>query len=696
MYRIGVDTGGTFTDSVIIDASGQVGVGKALSTKADLSIGICNSIENAASTLGLSLDDALAGAELLAHATTVGINALLTSTGAHVGLITTAGFEATVPIARGNKVIGVEEARRTEAARWEKPAQLLSRRDIVGVHERVDSHGTILQPLDDDDVRQALSTLRDRGAQALAVSLLWSIVEPRHELRIAELAAEELPGVHVTLSHRLAPRIGEYERTMTAVLDAYVAPLVAGYIDKLGEVFAAKGFTGRFVVTQSSGGVQDAARIVHAPVDTLNSGPVGGVCASLDLGRRLGHANVVATDVGGTSFDVGLVADGRLQYARRPMVGMYPLATPVVDLTSIGTGGGSIAWIDTAMGALRVGPQSAGADPGPACYGRGGADPTVTDAAVALGYLNQLGGTLTLNPQAARDAIRVAIAEPLGKTVEQAAEDILVVANAQMADLVRRSTVQRGHDPADFALYAYGGAAPQYAGRYAAELGVAEVVVPALAAVFSAYGAAATDLRSLAELEVRPESLDTALSWIPDALARLDAQARDDLANTDQDASHQLEVEQRIALRFARQVHALPIVIDGRQPLDAESLAATFRAEYERLVGAGTAFASAGIEVVSLAVEARAPVSRQAAVVGAAHNGSGVLTVREHRDAYFDGTTVSCPVYDGSSVPAGVEIVGPAFVELSTTTLVVYPGHIAIHEPTGDIRLLLPKGPNQS
>jgi N-methylhydantoinase A len=684
MYRIGVDTGGTFTDSVIIDASGRVGVGKALSTHHDLSLGILRSIENAAATVGLTLDDALRGADLLAHATTVGINALLTGRGARVGLVCTAGFEATVPIARGNKVIGIEERLRTEAVHWQKPPLLLQRRDIVGVRERIDAHGTVLEPLDETGARAALARLREHGVQAVAVSLLWSIVDPRHELRIAELAVEELPGVHVTLSHRLAPRIGEYERTTTAVLNAYVAPLVSVYIERLRGVFAERGFTGRFVVNQSSGGVQHAERIVHAPVDTLNSGPVGGVCASLDLGRRLGHANVVATDVGGTSFDVGLVADGRLQYARRPMIGMYPLATPVVDLTSIGTGGGSIAWIDASMGALRVGPQSAGADPGPVCYGRGGTSPTVTDAAVALGYLTQLGGALTLDAAAASAAIERDIAGPLGVTVEQAADAILTVANAQMADLVRRSTVQRGHDPADFALYAYGGAAPQYAGRYAADLGVAEVVIPSLASVFSAYGAAATDLRSMAELEIRPEPLETALTWLPAEIAALEARARNDVESGSPDT---VRVERRISLRFARQVHSLPIVLDGTP--DAATLAATFRAEYERLVGAGTAFASAGIEVVGVTVEARAPIVTDAAIAGTHHGSGGPLSSIGERDAWFDGATVRCPVFDGATVPAGARIAGPAFVELPTTTLVVYPGQTAVQEATGDIRLLL-------
>ena len=301
-------------------------------------------------------------------------------------------------------------------------------------------------------------------------------------------------------------------------------------------------------------------------------------------------------------------------------------------------------------------------------------------------------GRCSSTPRQRRAAIERTIAGPLGITVEQAADDILRVANAQMADLVRRSTVQRGHNPADFALYAYGGAAPQYAGRYAADLGVAEVVIPSLASVFSAYGAAATDLRNMAELEIRPESLESALEWLPTELARLEATAR---AAVDADAPvgaaeapGATRVERRISLRFARQVHSLSIVIDD--DLDAASLSATFRAEYERLVGAGTAFASAGIEAVGITVEARAPVVTDAAIAGTQHRVDAALEPIGTRAAWFDGATVDCAVYDGSTVPAGARIEGPAFVELPTTTLVVYPGHIAVQESTGDIRLLLP------
>jgi N-methylhydantoinase A len=689
MYRIGVDTGGTFTDTVILTGDGRVGVGKALSTQRDLTEGILASIDVAARTLGLDGPGAIASSDLIAHATTRGINALLTGTGATVGLLTTAGFEATVPIAKGNKVIGIEEAYRTEASLWHKPPMLLPRRRIIGVRERIDAHGTVLVPLDEPQVRSALRALADDGVDALAVCLLWSVVDPRHERRVAELAAEELPGVHVSLSHEVAPRIGEYERSITVLLNAYVAPHVARYIERLGERFTELGFRGRFVVTQTSGGVRDAARIVRTPVDTLNSGPVGGVSASLDLGRRLGHADVVATDVGGTSFDVGIVADGRLQFAKRPMIGMYPLATPVVDLTSIGTGGGSIAWLDPVTGALRVGPQSAGADPGPVCYGRGGTAPTVTDAAVALGYVDRLGGQLTLDVSAARHAIERELAVPLGRGVDAVAEDILRVANAQMADLVRRSTVQRGHDPATFALYAYGGAAPQYAGRYAADLGVREVVVPALASVFSAYGAAATDLRSLAEVELRPEPLEQAVRWLPATLDELEQRARREIDTGDDTGT---TVERRLAVRFARQVHALPVLVGGGpDALDPARLAATFREEYERLVGAGTAFASAGVELVGVTVEVRAPVVGGATIAGTSHDrgGRGAVAPIREREACFDGDRRACPVYDGATLPAESRIAGPAFVELPTTTLVVYPGQVAHQHASGDIRLEL-------
>ena len=496
--RIGIDTGGTFTDAVVVTGAAEgfvpIGQGKALSTPGDLIAGALASVEAAAADLGLTAREVLSQADSVDYATTVGLNALLTGSGAPIALITTEGFEATLPVARAAKVAGLSPAEATEAICWSKPPMLLSRRRIVGVPERIDSAGEVVRPLDEAAVVAAVESLREDGVTSFAVSLLWSVADPRHEHRVAELIGRIHPEAHVTLSSAV-PRIGEYERTMTAVLDAYVAPLVADEIQALADALAERGFAGQLRVMQSRGdscAVGDALR----SVETLQSGPVAGLLASAKLANALGRSEAIATDVGGTSFDVGLITDGEVTVARRPMIGRWALAHPVVEVVSIGTGGGSLAWIDPVLGSLRVGPQSAGAQPGPACYRRGGTAPTLTDAAVALGHMSGLGGVVDLDREAATLAVGREVAAPLGLSVPDAADAVVGVACSQMADLIRRVTVQRGHDPAGFVMLAYGGAAPQYATRYAAEVGVGEVVVPAAAALFSALGAAGGNIEA--------------------------------------------------------------------------------------------------------------------------------------------------------------------------------------------------------
>lgn len=489
--RIGIDTGGTFTDAVVVSpgpGGARLAMGKALSTPGDLTAGALAAVEAAAAEMDQPLADLLGRAESIGYATTVGLNALLTGTGAPIGLITTEGFEATLPVARAAKVAGLSPAEATEAVCWAKPPLLLSRRRIVGVPERIDAHGEVVRPLDEAAAVAAIKALRDDGITSYAVSLLWSVADPRHEVRIAELIAQIHPGAHVSLSSAV-PRIGEYERTMTTVLDASTAPLVAEEIRTLAHALAERGFAGHLYVMQSSGSTRDADGGLRA-VETLGSGPVAGLLASAELVQQLGRSEAIATDVGGTSFDVGLITGGEATMATHPMIGRWALAHPVVEVVSIGTGGGSLAWIDPVLGSLRVGPQSAGAQPGPACYRRGGSASTLTDAAVVLGYLGGLGDVLELDREAAERAIGDGVATPLELSVPDAADSVVRVACSQMADLIRRVTVQRGHDPARFTMLAYGGAAPQYVTRYAAEVGVAEVVVPAAASVFSALGAA--------------------------------------------------------------------------------------------------------------------------------------------------------------------------------------------------------------
>lgn len=686
MQLVGVDTGGTFTDSVLLLESGAVGVGKALSTPGALERGVLASIAAAAADVGLAVEDALRGADFVVHGTTAGLNALLTGSGGRVGLLTTRGFEATVPMARANTIRGIEEEYKTEAIRWSKPPLLLSRRAIQGVAERVDADGNVVVPLDEDQARMAIRALAARGIDTIGVSLLWSHTNPVHELRLRELVAELLPGIPTTLSCELAPRLGEYERSMTVVLNAYVAPLMTTYITDLEARLREQGFAGTFLLTKNSGGIGRAAELVERPIETLNSGPVGGLVATAAVGQELGHPNVVATDVGGTSFDVGLVVAGRPKQVARPMIGRYDVATPILDIVSIGTGGGSIAWIDADLGSLRVGPASAGADPGPVSYGRGGTRPTVTDAAVVLGYVDRLGVSTELDAPAATEAISKSIAEPLDLEVHAAAEGILEVASAQMADLVRRATLMRGYDPSEFVLYAYGGAAPQYVGRYASQIGVSVAYIPGLAAVFSAFGAVSSDFHSVATQDLHPQVFDDPES-LNSMLAELERRALAGLAGGPSSRRDGVWVRRRAGLRFFRQVNEVQVDLSDR-PLDAAAVAESterFRAEYERLVGPGTAASEAVVEVVNLSVEA------VLALAGARHAGGRGGTSRRPepsrtRRAWFEGTSLDCPVFAASRLPVDAAVRGPAFVELPTTTIVVYPRQAVSIDAFGHVR----------
>jgi N-methylhydantoinase A len=675
-FVIGTDTGGTFTDTVILTGDGATFMGKALTTHDALVDGVLASIGAACSAMGVDRAEVLANTTLLAHGTTVGLNALLTGKGAKVGLLTTAGFEATLPIARSNKIHGLSEDDVTDALKWRKPDLLVPRRRILGVPERIDTHGEVILALDEEAAAHAIRTLVERGAEALAVSLLWSVANPVHERRLAEIAAQEAPGMPVTLSSHVAPRIGEYERTATAVLNAFVAPLVSDYLTKVEQALQAEGFRGRFLIMTMSGGVQLAATVAQAPIHLLQSGPVGGITAARALGQRLGHSHVIATDVGGTSFDVGLVVNAELPRTQRPRIERHGLAVAVVDIASIGTGGGSIAHVDAVTGALRVGPESAGSTPGPACYGRGGDRPTVTDAAVVLGHVDRLGAAIALDRGAAREAVST-VADRLNMGIEDAAQGIVDVASAQMADLVRRATVQRGHDPRRFMLYAYGGAAPQYVGRYAADLGVAGVVIPRLGPAFSAWGAICSDLTVLRERDLIPRPFALPLDEAMAALAGLEADAAAEFDGLD----GTLVIERRIGLRFSRQIHRIDVPLPIGVPDVITAAEAVFRARYERIVGRGTSGSAKGIELVSVAAEAR--IAAPAVVERKMAAGSRRKT--HVRRAWFGGKPLDVPVYDLAKLGMGEAIAGPAFLESLQTTIVVHPGTRAEITESGDV-----------
>jgi N-methylhydantoinase A len=677
LYTVAVDIGGTFTDVVVIDdRSGRAHMGKVPTTSADLQEGVMAGLADAAAGAGIDLGSLLAGTSRMVHATTQSSNCVFAFAGAKTAVLTTRGFGDTLMIMRATgRVAGLNVFARHHYRMTEKPRPLVDERDIFEVPERTDYKGRVVTPLDEAAVRTIARALRTRGYRAVAVAFLFAHKNPAHERRAARILHEEAPDLYVSLSAEVAPVIGEYERSAAALFNAYVGPVIDGYLHRLARTLADAGLKQRLLIVQANGGLAAAADTV--PIMTIESGPAAGVVGAALVAERLGLANVIATDVGGTTFKVAVIEGGRWGHGREMVLNQYQLRLPMVDVASIGAGGGSIAWVDG--GRLRVGPHSAGADPGPACYGLGGAEPTVTDADVVLGYIAAdrfLGGRMRLVPERAVGAIRRQIAEPLfGGDVLAAAAGIRQVIDSQMADLIRKATLERGHDPRDFAVMAYGGAGPAHAACYAGDVGASRIVVPSLATVHSAYGAALSDIRFSLQfsdpvvLPVDPARIERIFTTMEgQGAVRLDAA---------EVPPARRRFQRWVEARYRRQVHtvrvAAPAHLDGTT-LDA--LAGAFEREYERLFGHGSGLGEAGIELINYGVEAIGEVDRapwETAPVGAPP------APRACRAAYcpMRRDMRTTPVYDGPALPAGAEIAGPAIMEHPGTTIVVLAGQTA-------------------
>ena len=689
-YVIGIDTGGTFTDVVAIDGDGRLTEAKASTTPHDLSEGLMAGLEQAAASLGRELESLLADTRVLRYSGTTATNALLVRAGDTTGMLTTAGFEDTLQIGRAvSSWAGMTEQQSRRAFRQRKPEPLVGRALVCGVTERVDADGSVSVPLVADDVRRGVRTLLEGGAKSIAICFMWSIRNPAHEREAARIAAETAPGVPVHCSHEVAPAVGEYERFATTVVDAYVSPVLTRFIDGFQAMLAVRGFTGQLLVAQADGGClypEDAR-----PVSTLHSGPAAGVIASALEGAKITRSNIVTTDVGGTSFDVGVVAEGRWAYAREPELGRIHLSVPMIEVASVGAGGGSIAWVDD-VGILHVGPKSAGAFPGPACYGRGGAEATVTDADLVLGYLapdTKLAGGVELSIDLAEQAI-APIAEALGLGVAEAAAGIFRIANAHMGDLLRRQIVARGHDPREFTIFAYGGAGPMHCAFYGAECGVGEVVVPARAGTFSALGVAtAPILHSARTPTFVPMPMDAA-SFTRE-LRALDAEVAAAL-DSDRIPEGQREITYALEMRYGAQVHTVPLAIPRREHYDDAALlelCGRFDDAYDHLYGAGSGYPDAGRFLTTFIVEGRGnipvPGSELPEFDGSSGDGSQALTGA--RDAYFDGRFTDTRIYRYAELRSDDAIDGPAIVEAAHSTAVVPPGASARVDEHRNLRI---------
>ena len=677
-FTIGLDTGGTFVDCVAVAADGRLIAEKALATPDDPTQGVLEALANTASALSLSVETLLESTTSLVHGTTIGLNTLFTRTGTQVGLLATRGHEDALLIGRVHqKVAGLSPDQITRAFALEKPVPLVPRWLIHGIHERIDYAGDEIVPLDEAGVATAARELVAEGCQALAICFLWSFKNSTHEHRAYEIIRQQHPELAVSLSSEVAPVLGEYERTATTVVNAYIGQRFRDYLESLAHELETRGLKNTPYVMLSSGGGQPARAAAERAVETLGSGPVGGVVAAQTLGNSLNLQNLVTTDVGGTSFDVGLIVDGVPIQARMPIFERLHLAVPAVDVRSIGAGGGSIASVDE-RGKLHVGPESAGAEPGPACYGRGGTEPTVTDADLLLGRLNPdtlLGGRLHLDRAAAERAIG-GLAARLGMDIIDSANGIVRVIDAQMADLVRKVSVERGHDPRRFVLVAYGGAAPLHVGAYGPDVGVPEAVISPLAPVFSAFGLALSDWHRV-YVRSDPMRLPADPARLGAIFEELERTAREDYAQAGRDST--LSLERSVDLRFRRQTHEVGVVLPGG-PIDESvmsQLAERFEVEYERIFGQGAAYSQAGIEASTFRVVANAKRVERETDADSLEDPDPATGLVGYRAAFFTQWVDQTPVYAGERLRPGHRIIGPALVDSRATTLVIHPGQEA-------------------
>jgi len=703
MFHIGIDIGGTFTDCVLIgaDTDGRVTTyrtAKALSTPGDPADGVMAGLAELAVSVGLPLPELLGQTERFGHGTTIGTNAVLERTGARVGVITTAGHGDALAIMRGHgRVAGrrVEDVFRVRGTSL--PAPLVVPGAVLELHERVDAAGKVVVTLDESQAMAAVTAfIAEHRLDSVAVAFLWSFANPVHELAVEKIVRLAVPDVFVSLSSRVSPRLGEFERTVATVLNGYVGPACTRYLSSMGGRLAATGLRAPLLIMQSSGGVVPAAVAAEVALGTLDSGPTAGLTGVAALAAANGDRDVVATDMGGTSFDIGLVVDGRPAVAEESVIDQYTYRVPHLDIRATACGGGTIARRDPQTGALRVGPDSAGSEPGPACYRRGGTLPTVTDADVVLGLLRPdsfLGGRMPLDEHAARAAVG-ALAAELGLGLEDTAAGIVTVNNLRAATLIRQQTLERGLDPRDFVLYSYGGAGPVHAFGYAAEIGVREVLIPLGngASTLSAYGIAAGDVTRFTEVEtaLRAPFEDAALAR---EIARAVSRAREAMVAAGADEEPRIEIW--ALMRYQEQLmHSLEVPID---PTDtgAERLTSRFTDEYARRYGASAASAFQAAELFALRVRARAPAAIGpviSTVTAAAPSGSGAPS--QIAQVYWPDAIqrLDTPVYDGDQLADGAELAGPALVELSHTTIAV-PQGASLTADRGHFRLRLPTAP---
>lgn len=674
-YRVGIDSGGTFTDVCLLnEETGRVLVKKVSSTPADPAVGIITALRSAVDSVSGSMADVA----YFAHGTTVGTNALLTGQGARTGLITTEGFRDLLELARGRRP-------KLYDLQADKPVPLVPRDRRLGVAERVLHDGTVEVPLDLDQVRAAARRLRDERVESVAVCLLYSYLRPEHERAIADILMEELPGTYVSISSEVLPEFREYERLSTTVIDAYIGPVISRYLARLrGELSSLK-VSANPHVTQSNGGVVPFHSAEHLASRLVLSGPSTGVVGAALVAEAAGFNDVITFDMGGTSTDVSLVRGALPMFAMGTELDGRPVRAPMVDVNTVGAGGGSIAWVD-AGGHLKVGPRSAGSDPGPACYGRG-EEPTVTDANVVLQVVDPeylLGGELAIDAAASHAAIE-RIATQLGFSVVDTARGILRVVVANMARAIRVISVQRGYDPRDYALVPFGGAGPQHASMLARELGIKRLLVPEAPGALAALGLLMTDIRT---------------DFMRTRVVDLDENARDvfiqvfgeleELANRafEQQGvpTHKRSLLRKVEIRYAGQNYELPIAVVGDLvDVSVEWLVERFADEHVRVYG--YRLDGEVVQAVTFRVQAVGEVARAKLTARSEEGIDATSALIGYRDVVLPetGGKVSCPLYQRSKLAPGNRIFGPAVINQMDTTTLLSKGDTLLVDEFGNL-----------
>lgn len=670
-FTIGIDVGGTFTDLLLINMNTKEQIiDKTSSTPEDPSIGVTNGLNNLANKLGMTIQELLENTTLIVHGTTVTTNAVLTSTGAKTGLLTTKGFRDVLQMRRG-----VRSRQHLYNNKYNAPAPLVTRDLVVGIDERTDADGKIVKEIDEKEIREALDWFKEEGVESIAICYMHSYANPENEIKTKQIVEKYMPEAYVTVSTDVSSIIRLYNRVSTSAMNAYVGPILKAYMDKLMSKLEAKGFTnGELLIMQSNGGVTNPVTVSKLPATTVLSGPAAGPVSGSAFAQASGFNKAIVIDMGGTSFEASIIENGEVNIRREGEINRNLISLPMVSIHTIGSGGGSIAWIDSG-GLLQVGPQSAGASPGPACYGRGGELPTCSDANLLLGYLNPdffLGGGMSLDKELANEAIQKNIAEPLHMSIEEAAFGIYQISNLNMANGVKEITIQNGQDPRNFPLVVAGGAGPIHAAMIARELDITEIIIPTFSSVLCAVGMLASQLRHDFVKSFHRRWEHANFADIISILAEDKQEGKKALLSEGVSEDKQI-IKVGLDLRYVGQHYEVAIEVDEEMILNnhKEWVENEFHKEHEKLYG----FHLKGhdIEMINIRLSCRGDFVEFSPRTIENMSSDEKLAVKHYRKMFdpVQKSMTEVPVYDGDYMKAGAEITGPAIVELTTTTIIV-------------------------